>query len=258
MNVSKVHAEIIFSNMSAGSDGSDAVADAADLGQGPLAQSFSTGSSGLDLASLDLLLSAATPGDSGSLVVSLMSDADTSPSGSVLATLGTIQDSALPTAPSIYALTLSQPVALSAGTRYWIELTGTGSSAEWSWSYDTSGTGVASEYTFNNYNGPNGAGVADSSNGLYQMCVGDTAGDCPPASQTIASSSTTSLPSPPSSPPSDDPPAAPTPPPPVQPVNVTDTSAPEPGTLGVFAMALAGLAVMRRRSMRQRADTAPA
>ena len=81
--------------------------------------------------------------------------------GVLLASLGTILDSALTGSPAIYTLSgLSEP--LTANARYWIELsTSDQSSAEWWWTTNTTGTGVLGEYWLNNYSGgviPNAGG----------------------------------------------------------------------------------------------------
>jgi hypothetical protein len=249
----KAEAAIIFSNTAATSGGNDAVAGAAAGGNGPLGQSFTTGVAGLDLKDVGLRLAAMQPADAGSLVVTLMQDDGTSP-GAAVATLGIVQDLALSAAAAIYDVPIATPILLSGGTRYWIELSGTDSSAAWSWSYDLSGTGVATEYSYNDYNGAGGgAGVADSANGLYQMCVSDQVGACAAAPTNQTGNAGGTLPSLPPPPDPNAPPSPPPPPPPPPQQTLSDPqSVPEPGSVGLLLAGLGGLAGLRRRGSRVR------
>jgi hypothetical protein len=151
------HATSLYNNLPAVSDGSDGVSSF-----GPLADSFSTGSSPVVLDSVTLDLLATLPNDGGSIIVTLDGDNSTSP-GSTLETIGTINDSSLTSSLADYTLTTD--FALSADTRYWIELASADSSANWSWSNDISGTGVAGEFYANQ------TGVFPNSGGPYQMDV---------------------------------------------------------------------------------------
>lgn len=164
------HATTLYNNLAATSDGHDLFS-----GGGFVADSFSTGSSPFLLTSvtLDLLLDPVygNSADGGIVTVTLNSDKPAPPGavpntlgpGSVLDTLGTIEDSALTFSSADYTLTTD--FALIADTRYWIELTSPGgvSTADWNWSFDTSGTGVAGQ----DYANLAGVGAA----GLYQMDV---------------------------------------------------------------------------------------
>lgn len=147
----------LFDNLSATSSGTDPIGSF-----GPLADSFSTGATAVNVFDVKLLLN--TSATTGSFTVSLLSDSSTSP-GSVLAVLGTLPDSALTGSLAIYDFPFS-PISLSASTRYWIQLsTSDGSSAQWSWSGDISGPGVSGEF-FANANG-----VFANTSGPYQMQV---------------------------------------------------------------------------------------
>lgn len=131
---------------------------------GPLGNSFSTGSSGYTLTAVDLLVLADNPADGGSFTVSLLSDNSTSP-GSTIAT-DTLVDSAL--SPTL--VTVAAPfsnVPLAANTRYWIELSTSNGSLEWSYSAQNDGIGVANEYNF--YAGSVSANTAFTP---YQMSIG--------------------------------------------------------------------------------------
>jgi hypothetical protein len=151
---------VLYDNLSATTSDADSVSDL-----GPLADSFSTGSTSVSLAQVVLDLSGTS--DSGSVTVQLLSDSSATP-GAVLTTIGTISDTSLTSSLADYVLTLSTPYTLAADTRYWIEISSTnGSSATWAWSYDTTGQGVAGEYVSSTY----GVGSNDAAGAPYQMQV---------------------------------------------------------------------------------------
>jgi hypothetical protein len=154
---SVARADIVYNNTAAASDGQDPV-----QGFGPLADSFSTVGAG-NLTDVQLLLS--TTGITGTTTVQLLADNSKTP-GTPIETLATISDSSLSSSPALVDVSGFAPVALTASTRYWIELSSSASSAFWSWSLDTSGPGVANEF-FSNGNGV----VANVGNGPYQMQV---------------------------------------------------------------------------------------
>ncbi|MFI5331708.1 MAG: choice-of-anchor R domain-containing protein, partial [Desulfobaccales bacterium] len=118
----------------------------------PLFDSFSVGPvgpEGTTLLDVQLLLksSSSSGSSSGFFSVALYSDSGNhQPSpGTLLQLIGTLNDGSLTSDLSV----VDFPTAyhLDADTRYWIELSSTdGSTAEWSWSYDQSGIGVAGEY----------------------------------------------------------------------------------------------------------------
>ena len=141
---------------------------------GPLADSFSTGSDPFVLQDVKVLLSldsALLPSPSGSeITVSLRSDSSTSP-GDLLYVLGTFSDTGdlIKLQPG-EALNVPVPsYTLAANTRYWIEVSGSPTAAQWSWSTDISGTGVANEY-YSNYAFGH-LTVSQNSGGPYQMEV---------------------------------------------------------------------------------------
>ncbi len=155
---------------------------------GPLAVSFSTGSSAVYLpyTSFTFDLEATTPDDGGSVTATLFASAGAGVGktsnnaihpGTSVASLGIINDSQLSSAAySLISVTSSQAVLLSANTTYWVELSSTASnsspsSAAWANEAATGGgVGVDGEYAWNNY-----AGVARSwlitSRGGYMMQV---------------------------------------------------------------------------------------
>jgi len=141
---SAVNADILYDNLSVSSGGTASVSS---LDHGPLADSFSTGVSPTSLTDVKLLLGASAPVDGGSFSVTLLSDSSTSP-GSLLTTIGTVNDSSLSTSLGTVDLSLATPYALTANTRYWIEVSGTSTSGVWSFTAVNSGTGVAGEYNF--------------------------------------------------------------------------------------------------------------
>jgi len=134
----------------------DATADAIDtfdsIGQfGPFAFSFTTGSTSSTLADVKVNLHGNGSG-TGSVTVALYSNNPNGPRpASALAVLGTVSDSSI-AGDTLQDFPVASPVALSAGTRYWIVLSTTnGSALGFNWSETNAGTGVTAE--FNIYDG---------------------------------------------------------------------------------------------------------
>jgi hypothetical protein len=119
------------------------------------------------LTSVDLLVLATSPSDGGSFTVSLLNDSSTSP-GSPIAT-DTFADSLLSTSLSVLAAPFPD-ISLLANTRYWIELSTSNGSLEWSFTSMNDGIGVANEYNF--YAGSVSANAAFTP---YQMSIGSAA-----------------------------------------------------------------------------------
>jgi len=149
---------VLFNSLGGRPAGSDLISAV-----GPIGASFSSGADNLDLVDITIGLTDGGSVGTGSTTVSLFSN---NPEiggpvpGGLLATLGTIPDSQLSSTYQDYDFPQSSPIPLSAATRYWIVLTATPtSSAEWAYTSDTGGVGVASEY-FNNSGGtqPNTTG----------------------------------------------------------------------------------------------------
>ena len=153
---------VLYDNTAAFPDGSDPIAIL-----GPLFDSFSTGANSGALSDSEFLLSG-DPTSSGSISVDLFADNATSV-GSLIANLGTINDSQLSGSPSLITLNLASNPQLAANTRYWIGLAGPASSGFWSWSLDVSGVGVANEFFTNGTNISNGIPPFTADNGAYQM-----------------------------------------------------------------------------------------
>ena len=158
------NATYLYNNIDVSSGGT---ASASTLDNGSLGNSFSTGSAGYSLTSVDLLVLADDPSDGGSFTVSLLNDSSIHP-GSTIAT-DILNDSVLSTSLSI----LSAPFAsikLAADTRYWIELSTSTGSLEWSFTGVNDGIGVANEYNF--YAAAVSANQAFTP---YQMSIGSAA-----------------------------------------------------------------------------------
>jgi hypothetical protein len=111
---------------------------------GPLAASFSTGSTAVTLTDVQLSIEATNPSDGDTFLIGLFPDTGTTYPyfAGPLVTITGVADSSLTGAFADYDYALG-PVALAANTRYWIALNTTNaSSVEWS---DTGSQGVGSE-----------------------------------------------------------------------------------------------------------------
>jgi hypothetical protein len=159
-------AHAIYSNIGAATNGADPISSLLEpAGFGPLADSFSTGAGGFNLADVKVLFRGNSSG--GSIVVSLLADNATSP-GAVLASTGPVSDSFLTGSPTVQDFSLS--AALAPNTRYWIQLSSPDNSrALWAWSLDQARTGVPGQF-FDNQRG-----VFPNSDGPYQMRLTDGA-----------------------------------------------------------------------------------
>ncbi len=162
---SAANADTVYNNLPPFSvDGADPVA------AGPLADSFSTGTSSFTMN--EVALSLVSMGNTnGSITVSLLSDSAGSP-GSLLTTIGTLGD---PNnlVVTTYDFSSFTPVLLAANTRYWIELTSNIQDPNnlngqyWTFSNDLSGPGVANEFNLST----TGTVQANAVNSPYQMGV---------------------------------------------------------------------------------------
>jgi hypothetical protein len=135
-------AEHLLDSTAGASAGGDPV-----FSYGPLFQSFSTGVNSGPLSQLDLVLRTQAQ-SAGSLVVGLYADNSTSP-GPLISTLATVNDSELGLSLGLFSVLLTANPVLSPGTRYWIGLVGDAADkAQWSWTTDTSGVGVAGQFYY--------------------------------------------------------------------------------------------------------------
>jgi hypothetical protein len=155
------NATYLYNNIDVGSGGT---AHASTLDNGPLGNSFSTGPTGYTFTAVDLLVLADNPADGGSFTVSLLNDSSIHP-GSTIAT-DTFDDSMLSTSLSTISAPFSS-IALAADTRYWIELSTSTGSLEWSFTGSNDGIGVANEYNFYS-----GSVAANQNFTPYQMSIG--------------------------------------------------------------------------------------
>jgi uncharacterized protein (TIGR03437 family) len=155
---------VLFDELNAAMAGSDSV-----MTFGPLAQSFSTGPSAVSLTDIMAKLNIPQSGQFGALpnrragrnagvdlpaassssmvTVSLYSDAGLQ-LGTLLATIGSLPDSSLPSAGTVksFDFPVNPPVPLSPNHRYWIVFSSMNTVAGLVWTSDTTGIGGANEY----------------------------------------------------------------------------------------------------------------
>jgi hypothetical protein len=161
-------ASVVYNNIDAVQSGSDAV-----YGTGPLANSFSTGTYGGTLNSIQALLMNLGPDLSSNLQVSLLSSNSGAP-GSLLATFDSLSSASISSSGfEAYRFSLASGYSLAANTTYWIEIAAADPNAvQWSYSSDLSGLGVAGESSYSAAFGvsPNDT-AALAGFGPYQMAV---------------------------------------------------------------------------------------
>jgi hypothetical protein len=136
---------------------------------GPLADSFSTGSTPFDFTSLTVILSGTA--STGSTTAYLLSDSSNTP-GAILEEIGSIGESGLSGAPGLFTLPTS--FILAPDTTYWIELTSADNNTDWQYTLDPSGIGTAGQ-SLANFQGSGDWVVFSEANGPYQMSVSGNA-----------------------------------------------------------------------------------
>lgn len=116
-------------------------------GDGPLYNSFSTGSTGLVLNDVKVYLDLDDE-VSGNFTAGLYANTSSNKPGALIKTLGTFNDRATPADGDVFDVPVNPGISLNANTRYWIGMTSTdGSSTQWASTDETSGTGnISSEY----------------------------------------------------------------------------------------------------------------
>lgn len=153
------NAVILFDSTVDPGYGFDAISNAV-----PLNASFSTGAAAVALSEVKLLLRKSAPGN-GTINVSLLSDNQTAP-GPLLENIASIDSGALSPDARLVEIRVASPHTLSANTRYWIEVSGSGNAGEWAYSRSHDGNGIASEFYKNSF------GLhADIETGPYVMQV---------------------------------------------------------------------------------------
>jgi uncharacterized protein (TIGR03437 family) len=180
---------ILFDELNAANSGSDSATKL-----GPLGESFSTGASAVSLTDVMVKLNIAqnnggtfdalprrragggstwvqpAASSSPAVTIALYSNNVLRP-GTLLAQLGTVADSSLPSSGALqnFDIPVNPPIALTPNTMYWILLTSSNNSvAAWAWTTDVTGIGSANEYTFFQSGVYPNVGVSD---GPYQMRV---------------------------------------------------------------------------------------
>jgi hypothetical protein len=162
-------ATTLYDDLSAVSQGSDQASAI-----GPLYDSFSTGSSAFDLSNINLLINGVNTDGHTFDVAVYANNTITNPNtpGGKIFDVGNISDSVLSASLTVVGLNNFAPHTLAANTRYWVGISSSDSSVVWSWTYDTTGIGVANEYFYNSYGESH---ATPNEFGPYQMSVtGDT------------------------------------------------------------------------------------
>ncbi len=160
---SQAFSDVIYDNLTNSiAGGGEHIGDGS---PGGIADSFSTGASVGALTDVQLVLSDSNPADGDTINVALYSDNNTA-LGSPIIQIGSISDSSLNSNFATYDFVLTTPEALSSNTRYWVDVSDAYSNtAEWAWTMNISGIGVANE-NFWDY------GTAQNKYGPFMMSVG--------------------------------------------------------------------------------------
>ena len=164
LSASSANATVLYDNTSSAATNGDPIVQS-------LYDSFSTGSQGLFLSSVTVLLyGVANTIADGGLISALLYDDSSGMPNLPKANFGTISDSSITStngaAPTAITLTTSVPFALAPNARYWVGLADGGgtnaTSALWAYDGGPGGVGVATEFYYNTFNGspfPNSGGA---------------------------------------------------------------------------------------------------
>jgi hypothetical protein len=154
------NAVILFDSTPDPAYGFDTISDAV-----PLNASFSTGGGSVELTQVKLMLRKSAPG-SGAVSISLLSDSQKSPGPLLEKNIGAAESGAPSPDAQLVDIRVVSSRVLSANTRYWIEVSGSGNAGEWAYSRTRNGSGIASEFYKNSF------GLhADMETGPYIMQV---------------------------------------------------------------------------------------
>jgi hypothetical protein len=129
---------------------------------GPLFASFSTGSSPTNSELITLLLGVGDNTDKGGLTVTLRKDNLDAP-GAVIGQ-ASLADTDFPSSNFIFPVEFPDLTGLSANSRYWVELSATGS-VIWAFTLDDTGPGVAGEFEINQ------SAFFPNSSGSFEMLI---------------------------------------------------------------------------------------
>ena len=153
--------------------------DIAPAGSGFTAFSFTSAASGGTLDSLSINLRDATAAtDGGTVAVSLYSSTSSGPSapGALLGVIATLSDTVLSASGGVVSVPLSSAFALTAGTRYWVQVSGSASSkVQIGYEVAASGTGASTEFFYENgqtHADSEGASIAQVTENVACYCTG--------------------------------------------------------------------------------------
>jgi hypothetical protein len=121
----------LYGNLEARTDGQDGVTASA---LGPLADSFSTGGTALNLTDVKVkLVIVGQRSENGIIEATLHSDNGGPGVGGLERILGRVPDMDVGNTPAVFDFSDFPAVALAANTRYWIELNDNGTESKISW-----------------------------------------------------------------------------------------------------------------------------
>lgn len=185
--LTRARADVLIDTTGTASMGVDMIApsNVVSGGGGPIADSFSVGTQGLQLSSVTLVLAATNATDGGAMVVSLWTNSPNGDAngnmpapGELIANLATVNDSSLTASFSEVVIPVTQAIALAANGRFWIEVANKPSlpvtSGQWDYTFSSSAAAIpsaANEFNWGNYAGYLDTSFADNVNGVDMFVV---------------------------------------------------------------------------------------